>query len=62
MNYCEISQVAHWAKNPRDIGLIIVLGRSPEGEYDNPLQYSWRIPMDKGAWHATVHRVAKSQI
>ena len=21
---------------------------------------SWRIPMDKGAWHATVHGVAKS--
>ena len=22
---------------------------------------AWRIPMDKGAWWATVHRVAKSQ-
>ena len=22
---------------------------------------AWRIPMDKGAWQATVHRVAKSQ-
>ena len=21
----------------------------------------WRIPMDRGAWRATVHRVAKSQ-
>ena len=21
----------------------------------------WRIPMDRGAWQATVHRVAKSQ-
>ena len=23
---------------------------------------AWRIPMDRGAWWATVHRVAKSQI
>ena len=22
---------------------------------------AWRIPMDKGAWWATVHRVAESQ-
>ena len=22
---------------------------------------TWRIPMDRGAWQATVHRVAKSQ-
>ena len=22
---------------------------------------AWRIPMDRGAWEATVHRVAKSQ-
>ena len=22
---------------------------------------AWRIPMDRGAWQATVHRVAKSQ-
>ena len=22
---------------------------------------AWRIPWDGGAWHATVHRVAKSQ-
>ena len=23
---------------------------------------AWRIPMDRGAWWATVHRVAKSRI
>ena len=23
---------------------------------------AWRISMDRGAWRATVHRVAKSQI
>ena len=22
---------------------------------------AWRIPMDRGAWQATVHKVAKSQ-
>ena len=22
---------------------------------------AWRIPMDRGAWQATIHRVAKSQ-
>ena len=23
---------------------------------------AWRIPLDRGAWRATVHRVTKSQI
>ena len=36
-------------------------GRSPEGGHGNPLQYSClENPMDRGAWWATVHRVAKS--
>ena len=36
-------------------------GRSPGGERGNPLQYSClEDPMDRGAWWATVHRVAKS--
>ena len=39
----------------RDVGLIPGLGRSPGGGHGNPLQ----IPMDRGAWWATVHRVAK---
>ena len=46
----------------RDTGLIPGLGRSPEGEHGNPLQYSWlENPMDRGAWWATVHRVTQSQ-
>ena len=50
------------ATDVRDAGLIPGLGRSPEGGHDNPLQYSClENPMDKGAWRATVHRVAKSQ-
>ena len=42
-----------------DQGSISGLGRSPGGENDNPLQYSClENPMDRGAWWATVHRVA----
>ena len=37
-------------------------GRSPGGGHDYPLQSSCpENPMDRGAWWATVHRVAKSQ-
>ena len=37
-------------------------GRSPEGGYGNPLQYCCLgKPMDRGAWRAVIHRVAKSQ-
>ena len=37
--------------------------RSPGGENGNPLQYSClENPVDRGAWRATVHRVAKSQM
>ena len=44
-----------------DMGSIPELGKSPGGGYGNPLQYSCLDnPMDRGAWWATVHRVAKS--
>ena len=37
-------------------------GRSPGGGHSNTLLYSClENPMDRGAWRATVHRVAKSQ-
>ena len=37
--------------------------RSPGGEHDNPLQYSsLENPTDRGAWWATVHEVANSQM
>ena len=36
--------------------------RSPRGGHGSPLQYSClKNPMDRGAWRATVHRVAKSR-
>ena len=45
-----------------DVGSISGLGRSPGGGHDNPFQYSClEILMDRGAWQAAVHWVAKSQ-
>ena len=50
------------ACNAGDLGLIPGLGRSPGRGHDNPLQYSClENPMDRGAWWAIVHGVAKSQ-
>ena len=44
-----------------DAGLIPGLGRSPEGGNDNPIQYSClENSMDRGAWQATVHGIAKN--
>ena len=52
------------ACNAGDIGdasSISGLGTSPGGGNGNPLQYSYlENPMDRGAWWATVHSVAKS--
>ena len=50
------------AGDVRDLGLIPGFGRTPGGGHGNPLQYSClEDPMDRGAWWATVHGVAKSQ-
>ena len=50
------------ACNAADLGLIPGLGRSPEGELDNPLQYSYpEDSMDRGVWQATAYGVAKSR-
>ena len=65
----RVSQVALVVKNPpanagdiRDTSSIPGLGRSPGGGHGNPFQYSClENPMEKGAWWASVHRVAKSQ-
>ena len=62
------SQVMQEVKNPpadagdaRDSGSVPRLGRLPEGGYSNPLHYFYlENPKDRGAWRATVHRVAKS--
>ena len=45
----------------RDTGSIPRLGRSPEVGSSNPLQFSClENPMDREAWRATVHWVAKN--
>ena len=50
------------ACNAGDLGSIPGLGRSPEGENVNPLQYSCQEnPMDRGVWRATVDGVSKNQ-
>ena len=64
------SQVALVVKNLpanagdiRDEGLNPWSGRSPGGGHGNLLQYSCLgNPMDRGAWWATVHPVAKNPL
>ena len=69
MSNSGASQVALVVKNPpanagdiKDTGLIPELGRSPREGNGNPPQDSClENSMDRGAWQATVQRVAKSQ-
>ena len=63
------SQVVPGAKHPPanggdegDAGSIPGLGRHPGGGNGNPLQSSCLVnPMNRGAWQAADHRVAKIQ-
>ena len=60
----EASKVAQMVKNPPadagDTGSIPGSGRSPGGGRDDPLRYSClENPMDRKAWWATDHRVAR---
>ena len=61
----EASLVAQWERitcNAGDLGLIPALGRLRGGGNDYPLQCSClENSMDRGAWQATAHGVAKSQ-
>ena len=65
---CWAFQVVIVVKNPpvnavdvRDAGSVSGWGRSPGGGHGHPLQHSClENPMDRGAWWATVHGVAKS--
>ena len=44
-----------------DLDSVLGLGRSPGGGNGNPLQDSClENPVDRGAWRATVHSMAKS--
>ena len=65
----QASQVVLVIKNPlanagdiRDMGVIPGLGKSPGIGNGNSLQhFCTENPMDRGAWQATVHGIAKSQ-
>ena len=47
----------------RDVASIPVLGRSSGGGHSHPLQYSCQEnSMDRGAWRAIIHGVAKSDM
>ena len=46
--------------NVGDLDLNPGLGRCPGGRHSNYKILDWRIPMDRGAWQATVHGIAKS--
>ena len=49
--------------NAGDMGLIPRSGRSPGKGNGNPLRIlAWEIPLERGAWQATVHGVAKRRI
>ena len=69
LQFIRASQVALVVKNlpaneirVRDASSIPRLGRSSGGGQGNPPQYSClENPMDRGAWWAIVHRVAKSR-
>ena len=44
------------------IGIMMILASNPGAGHGNPLQYSClENPIDRGAWCATVHRVAMSR-
>ena len=66
---CGASQVALAVKNPsantadvRDVGSIPGSESSPGEGNGNPLQCSClENPVDRGAWQAAIHEVAKSQ-
>ena len=62
MDFPGSSVVKNLPVNTGDMGSIPASGRFPEEGNGNLLQYfCLGNPMDKGAWRAIVHGVAKSQ-
>ena len=55
-----VKNVPASAGDRRDVGSVPGFERSPGEGNGNPLQYCLGNPMDRGAWRATVHAVAKS--
>ena len=59
----ELKDLPTNAGDARNTGSIPGSGRSPGGGNDNPSRYfCLKNSMDRGAWWATVHGVAKSWI
>ena len=57
-----VKHLAANAGDSRELGSISGLERSPGAGNGNLLQYSClENPMDRGAWWAIVHRVAKTE-
>ena len=66
MPFCQVVLVVRnppaIAQDIRDAGSSPGLGRSPGEGHGNQLQYSClENPMDRGAWQAIVHGVAKGR-
>ena len=65
---CErsASQVAQWVKNPPAMQKTRVQSLDQEDPLEEGMAthsniLAWRNPMDRGAWQATVHEVAKNR-
>ena len=62
----DIHGLPRWCsskKSTRDAFLNLRLGRFPEGENNNKLQYSClKNPADRAAWQTIIYGVIKSQI
>ena len=62
LGFPGVSVVKNLPVHAGDLGSIPGWGRSPGGGYGSPLQYSFlENPIDRGAWWATVHGVARSR-
>ena len=62
LQYSWASLVAQMVKNPRETWVRSQSSEHPleEGMATHSSIHAWRIPMDRGAWLATVHGAAKS--
>ena len=65
LQYSWASLVAHMVKNlpaMRETWVRSLGWEDPleEGMATHSIILAWRIPMDRGAWRATVHRVTKN--
>ena len=63
LDFPGASDTKESSSNAGDLGSIPGLGRSPGEGNGNPLQYSsLENPMDRGAWWATIHGAAESDM